>query len=178
MNESLNETIRQRNITLLSALFGLFFGVMTLFTLLISGMPFKTSGAAAMIAFAVAMLIAHIFMSVRDALEVRRYNRFEESLGETVTARIMCGIFTGDDSMNGMIYVLKGGLLLASVSRGGNWKQMLRPGEMHHAEQIDPATLQLNCLDGRIFRIMTASMDELIDELRAMGVSVIELPMP
>ena len=166
----------QSRITLLSALFGLFFGAMTLVSLLMAGAGLQNACATAMIAFAEVMLAAHLFLSAQDAIEMRRYARFEQTLGEAVTARFVASIFAGSTGMGGMIYVLRDRLLLASVGRRGRWEATLRPGEMHHAEQLDPLTLQLSCLDGRVFRVMTAPIEDLIDDLRALGISVVELP--
>ena len=76
----------QYRITFISALFGLFFGVMTYASLLVAGMGSRIAVASGMIAFAVAMLAAHIFLSVQHELETRRYEKFEASLGESVRA--------------------------------------------------------------------------------------------
>ena len=167
----------QRRITVFSATFGLLFGVMTIMSMLMSGMSLKSAFASGMISFAVSMLTVHIAMSVKDALEVRRYEKFEQSLGGGVQAHFEVSIFFDNMVMGGMAYAFRDKLLLASLRKHAQWKVTLLPGEMHHAEQLDPATLQLNCLDGRVFRIVSAFTVELIDELRAMGISVVELPI-
>ena len=166
----------QKRITLLSALFGAFFGAMTFVSLLMAGARAVMAAASAMIAFAVAMLAAHIFMSVQDALETRRYEKFERALGLEIKERFVANIFTGESGMGGMIYVLADRLLMASVGRRARWEMSLFPREVHHAEQVDPLTLQLQCLDGKVYRIMTAPLEDLIDDMRALGISVVELP--
>ena len=166
----------QGRITLLSALFGLFFGAMTFVSLLMAGARVVTAGASAMIAFAAAMLAAHIFMSAQDAIETRRYEEFERSLKMEIRERFVANIFTGESGMGGMIYVLPDRLLLASVSRRVCWEISLFPREVHHAEQLDPLTLQFQCLDGKVYRVMTAPIEDLIDDVRALGMSVVELP--
>lgn len=162
----------QYRITLISALFGLFFGAVTYVSLLVAGMGGKIAGASGMIAFAVAMLAAHIFMSVQHELEIRRYERFEESLGESVKARYMAHILADDEAMGGMIYILKNRLMLASVSRHWDWRAVLYPGDMSSIRQIDSLTLQINCFDGETYRIMTMSLEEVIADLRKINIPV------
>lgn len=167
----------QGRITLLSALLGLFFGSASFIALLVAGAGTELAFPVALMTFASVMLAAHIFFSVQDAAENRRYARYERSLGEPVRARFIANIFEGENGMGGMVYVLSGRLLLSSVGRRGLWETTVRPGEIHHAEQIDPISLKIQCLDGRVYRIMAAPMDELLDALSAMDISVVRLPM-
>lgn len=166
------------HITFFSAALGLFFGTSTLLVLSLSGVGRETAFPAALLVFAVVMLAAHILFSTRDALENRRYQRYEHSLGEEIQARFIANIIEGENIMGGMVYLLAAGrILLSSVSRSGLWETTVRPGEVHHVEQLDGVTVQIQCLDGRIFRIMTMPAEALLDAFSALGISVIRLPM-
>lgn len=172
----MNEYLKQNNITFLSALFGLFFGVMTFLSLLMAGATFKTAVLSGILAFAVAMLVAHIFMNIQDLLEIRRYRQFEKTLGDGVAARFMGNIFTDDDTMCGMIYLLRTRLVLAYIGHRQSWDLTLMADEMAYAEQIDSMTVQIGCSDGGSFRLMVSPAEKLIEGLRAMGVTIIETP--
>lgn len=162
----------QYRITFISALFGLFFGVMTYASLLVAGMGSRIAVASGMIAFAVAMLAAHIFLSVQHELETRRYEKFEASLGESVRARYMANIFADNEAMGGMIYILKNRLVLASVGRRWDWRAVLYPGDMSYVKQLDSLTLQIDCRDGQMYRIVTMPLEDVIADLREINIPV------
>ncbi len=172
----MNEYLKQNNITFLSAIFGLFFGVMTFLSLLMAGATFKTAVLSGVLAFAVAMLVAHVFMNIQDLLEIHRYRHFEKGLNEPVTARFMGNIFTDDDTMCGMVYLLKTKLVMAYITRRQSWDMTVFIDEMAYIEKIDSLTVHIGCKDGGALRLMVSPADELIEGLRALGVVVIEKP--
>lgn len=165
-------------ITFFSAVMGVFLGTGTFIVLSLSGVGRETAFPAALLVFAVVMLATHVIISIRDALDERRYQRYEHALGEEVQARFIANIIEGENMMGGMIYLLSAGrILLSSVSRSGLWETMVRPGEIHHVEQMDMVTLQIQCLDGRVYRIMTMPAEELLDAFSMLGISVVRPPM-
>ncbi len=172
----MNEQMKQSCITFLSGIFGLFCGSVTCLLLRAAGSSFRTAAAAGILAFAVAMLLAHIFMSIQDLLEVRRYRQFEKTLGDGVTARFTGNIFTDDDTMTGMIYLLRDKVVLTCISCRQSWDMTLPANEIHYAQQFDSETVRIGFSDGEFLRIVVSSAEGLIEGLRAMGVTIIETP--
>ena len=84
----------------------------------------------------------------------------------------MANIFADNEAMGGMIYILKNRLVLASVGRRWDWRAVLYPGDMSYVKQLDSLTLQIDCRDGQMYRIVTMPLEDVIADLREINIPV------